>query len=140
MSDTVFKTKVEPATPVGAPQAKEPSRDGQAPVEVPYLDYQMDHGKPFVVDYFGLGSTWAELQGGFPEEVESINQFIESKIKSGELPNNIKSVKDYLGRIEKLINIKDEPRAVIKIETIADYVKFLKATDERRTNIRRLYG
>ena len=140
MSDAVFKTQVAAPASTPTPQGVTPTQDGSSKVEVPYLDYSVEHGTPYLVDYFGLGEHWAELQGGFPKEIEAIDDYIGAKIKAGEIPNDTKSIKDYISKIEKLVNIKNEPRAVIRVETVADYIKFLKSTDDRRTNLRRLYG
>lgn len=141
MSDTVFKSMAtEPSQPVSLPESKDASMANTSHVDVPYLDYHTEHGKPYTTDYFELGDHWQDMQGGFPREIEQIESYLEEKIKSGEIANDVKSVKKFFKQVEKLTNLQDEVRAVVKIETIADYIKFLKSTDERRTNLRRLYG
>lgn len=137
----VFKTKGEQAE-VKEPviESKTSPMAGVTNVEVPYLDYEPSHGKPFTVDYFNLGNTWRDLQGGFPKEVELIEEYIEEKVKSAEIANDTKSVKTLLKNMEKLTNIKDEPRTVIKIETLAHYIEFLRKAEGIKTNLRRLYG
>lgn len=139
MSETVFKEKVEPVKePIIT--ATKGSVTPMAVSDVPFLDYEAEKGKPYTVEYFKLGDSWHELQGGFPKEVETIENYFQEKIKTGEIANNVSTIKSFIKKLEKLTNVADEPRAVIRIETIADYINFLNRSDERKTNLRRLYG
>jgi hypothetical protein len=108
-------------------------------VEVPYLDYENQHGNPYTVEYFGLGDTWAEREGGFPEEISVIEEYVGKKIRDGEIPNTKEAVKEKLKQLEKINNLKGETRAVMRIETLAAYIKFLAETDKIKINLRR-YG
>lgn len=121
------------------PQGKTPSIVSNDAEEVPYLDYQSAHAKPYTVEYFGLGDTWRDPDGGYPKEIELLEGYIKSKIDSGELPNSVKAVGNRIREIEKVNNLKNEERAVVKIGVITAYVKFLMETDGIKGNLKR-YG
>lgn len=108
-------------------------------VPVPFTDYQTANLKPYPVDYFELGDLWDDPQGGFSEEVETINSYLKSKVEKGEIANTIKAAKYELNQLEKMNNLKHEERAVVKIGTLAAYIKFLTETDNLKTNLRK-YG
>lgn len=142
MADTAFRTKAEVETePEVSPEVKEPTRSGdESPrEEVPYLDYETQHNHPFSVDYFELGDRWDDPNGGFPKEVSVIEEYIEKKIRSGDIANTVKAVREELRGLEKINGIKKEERLVIKVDTIAAYCEFLMKTDETKYNVRR-YG
>jgi len=122
---TTFRTKVEQGKPERLGEGKTPSVQSVVQVEVPYTDYAKEHNHPYTVDHFELGKYWAENEGTFEKEVSLIEDYIQKKINSGEIANDVKTVKKELKKMEKLINIKDESRAVIKIGTLAAYIKFL---------------
>lgn len=107
--------------------------------EVPYLDYSKTNGTPFSVSYFGLGDTWGDPVGGFPKEIETIEGYFANMIERGEIANSTNAVKDRLKEILKVTNMGKEERNVIRIETIAAYIKFLTEKDGIQKSIRR-YG
>jgi len=140
MADTVFRKKSEiTSQPEVSPEGKEPTRGSEAQEEVPYLDYEREHNHPHSVDYFNLGDTWEDPEGGFPKEISVIEEYLQDRINKGELANSVNSVKEELKRLEKINNISKEERAVVKIGTLTAYVKFLMETDKIKFNIRR-YG
>jgi len=141
MADTTFRQKVTvEETPEVSPKGKETTRGEEGErQEVPYLEYEREHYHPFSVDYFKIGETWDDPKGGFPEEIAIIEEYFQNKIETGEIANDLETVKKELKRMEKLTNVKDEPRAVVKIETLAAYIKFLMDTDKIKINLRR-YG
>jgi len=103
------------------------------------MDYARSSGQPFSVDYFSLGDTWSEPVGGFPTEVGIIEDYFKDKISSGDIPNSLSAVKDRLKEILKITNMSKEERNLIKVETVAAYIKFLKETDDIRHSVTR-YG
>ena len=103
------------------------------------MDYERSTSKPFSVDYFGLGDTWQEPTGGFPKEVKEIEDYFADKISSGDIENSIDAVKDRLKEILKITNMSKEGRNLIKVETVAAYIKFLRETDDIRQSVKR-YG
>jgi len=141
VDNIVFREKQETSTkPEVLPEGKEPTRGTEAKVEVPYLEYEREYGHPYSVDYFKLGDTWKDPVGGFPEEISVIEEYIQKKIESGELPNDRGIIEKKLKEMEKFNNLKDEPRAVVRIETLAAYIKFLGETDKIKFNLRRYHG
>lgn len=140
MAETVFREKTEVETkPEVSPEGKEPTRGTEVKEEVPYLDYEKEHNHPHSVDYFQLGDTWEDPVGGFPEEISVIEEYLEKKIKEGEIANSVSAIREKLKSIEKMTNLKKEERPLVKIETMAAYIKFLMETDKIKYNLRR-YG
>ena len=133
-----FRTKQE--APV-EPQAKAatPATVLDSKVEVPFTDYESTNGKPFLVDHFQLGSHWNSKDGGFPEEVRTIENYLQSQAVDGEIDNSTKGVKDRLKAIEKVTGMDKENRMVVKLEILAEYIRFLSKTQDIKHNITR-YG
>lgn len=141
MSDTVFRTKIEPT--VTEVKVDKPIKVGAVPsvsnVEVPYTSYEVEHGKPLSADYFELGDMWNDANGGFSKEVSTIEEYFTKKIESGEIENSTKVIKDKLKSFEKLANTHKDERKTIRLETVSAYIKFLMDSDNIRYNIKR-YG
>lgn len=93
-------------------------------VDVPYTDYEASKGHPYTVDLYNLGDNYEV----FNEEIKVIESFMQGKIKSGEIANTKKAVEREIKLIEKLNNIKDEEREVVRIGVLAEYIKFLNST------------
>lgn len=106
---------------------------------VPYMDYHHENGKPFPVDYYELGTTWNDPNGGFAQEISLIDSFIADQIKHGKLANDIGAVKLALRKIEKTANISREESPLSKITKTAAFVKFLMECDKVDFDINR-YG
>lgn len=137
MADTIFRAPTQTSA-ASLPEGK--TSDAQPIVnniEVPYLDYSTEHNHPFLVDRYNLGSTWNDPVGGFTKEISTIENYIEGKIKSGEIANNVEDVATLLKGMEKLHNIDKESRAVVKLEILSNYVEFLMKNDKLRSNLRR---
>jgi len=142
MANTVFREKVEDSgKPEVLPKGKTPDRSGDEGerIEVPYLDYEGQSGHPFPIDYFDLGSYWKEKMGSFEEEVEIIEDYFRSKIRTGQIANNVDTIRSELKKMEKLTGLKDEKRPIMRIETIVAHIKFLNETDEIKDNLNK-YG
>ena len=61
------------------------------------------------------------------------------KIESGEIANDVKTVEKEIKKMEKMNHVKDESRKVVKIGTIASYIKHLNDVEGIRFNWRK-YG
>lgn len=138
MGDTVFRP-AQPPVEDSQPHNQEstPAQTSSVSVEVPYLDYEKTAGHPHTVDYFELGDMWADPDGGFSKEVSLIEEYLSSKISNGELLNDQKAVKDFLKKMEKTNNLHTESNKIVRIETLAEYVKFLMKTDKIKFNMKR---
>ena len=142
MDDSVFRTKAEPESP-----AEEKLPEGKTPditqvddkVDVPFLDYHRVKGKPFLVDFYDLGMHWDDPKGGFAEEVEIIQKFLDRKIKNGDIANSQDAIKAELAQIEEINNLKNEFRKIVKLGTMAAYTKFLLETEGIKVKAKR-YG
>lgn len=137
MSET-FRERVEPAV---EPEAKgsNPMVSSVSKVEVPYLDYEIENGKPYLVEIFELGEHWADRVGGFNEEIQAIEDYLKDQVTNREVDNSLKGVKNRIKEIEKIVGMDKEDRAVVKLEVMAEYVKFLMKKDDIKRNITR-YG
>ena len=125
------------------PVNSEPAKTPQAPpdtgkiveveTEPPFTSYEIDKGKPFVVDHYELGNLWNEADDysdGYQGEVDTINSYLDQQISRGEINNTITSVKNELKRIEKITNIKKDTRTAVKIGIITAHIKFLMETSD----------
>ncbi len=137
MSDTILRTSTSTLATEPELSSTNPTSTGIVDIEVPYMDYESSHHHPYLVDHFKLGDTWDNLQGGFPREVAQIEGYIENKIQNGEMANSITAVKTMLKGLEKLTNVHNDERSVVKIETLNAYIEFLNKTDKMRSNLRR---
>jgi len=137
-SSTVFRTKVDPQTVAEHnPVSKTPSSlpiVSTDTVEVPFLDYQTQHGHPLAVDYFNLGDKWEDV---FSQEVGLIDVYFNGKIHDGTLANNVDTIKSELKKMEKILDIKNEERPVVKIGILTSHIKFLIDTDDLKYNMRK---
>lgn len=136
--DTTVRTPVTLAVEPELKAANGPASSVSS-VEVPYLSYEQAHGHPHTVEYYKLGDTRANPEGGFPKEVGVIEEYLTNKINSGDLPDDVEAIKDHLKGIEKVTNLSKHERALVKVETIAAYVEFLMKTDQIKYNLKR-YG
>lgn len=121
------------------PEAKETkevqvSHDDTTP---PFTGYKDVKGKPYVAEYYQLGKTWDDPNGGFSEEISLIDTFFEDRIKKGELPNNVESVKEALRKMEKTVGVDKNERPLVKVEMISAYVKFLMEADKIKFDLAR---
>ena len=139
-ADTTFRTKSEPEVEPVSEVAKETRSGDEGEREVvPYLNYEGEHGHPYSVDYFELGDTWDDPSGGFRQELAVMEEYMEKQIESGEAANSIDAIKARYKEIEKITKVSKEERAVVKVETISAYIKFLMETDKTKFNLMR-YG
>ena len=134
MADVVFRSRLN----VNQEQKNEnivgkEIQTGIVHEEVPYTEYHSENGKPYLAEYFKLGDNWEV----FNEEVSTIEDYLQRKIDNGEIANEVKTIEKEIKKMEKLHNLKDEPRAVIKIGTIASYIKFLNDTEGIKFNYRK---
>lgn len=134
MSDTVFKTREEVKQ---IEEAKPEVKTGPAPIssdniEVPYTD-----AKDFLDKYFGIGTEWHDRDANFYPEVQTIDRYIKAKIDAGEISNDQKAVRGLLAGMEKLNNLKNESRSVVKLEILKNYIEFMMKNDSLKSNLRR---
>lgn len=139
MTSTVFKQQTPTQTEDVLPEGVNTTSVNLDKVEVPYLDYETSSGHPFIVEYFKLGDTWQEKIGGFPQEVQKIEDYIQDKIKSGDSANSINAAREIIKKMEKVNNLTKEERSVVKIEVLSNYIDFLNKNDQVKRNFQR-YG
>lgn len=101
-------------------------------IEKPYLDEPN-----FINDYFELGTQWKDASASFYPEIERIESYIKSKIDNREIENSQTAVKNLLKGIEKINNLKNETRQVVKLEVMANYIEFLSKNDRLKSNLKR---
>jgi hypothetical protein len=135
--DNIARTKVE--TQSEPPSISKEAVHTSNEVEVPYMDYETTNAKPFSVDYFQLGDTWQDPMGGFEKEVGTIEGYLQGEIKSGKLANSLPAIKEVLKKFEKLNNVKNEERPVVKVSIIANYMRFLMDNEKVMGNLKK-YG
>lgn len=132
MSSTIFRSGVaEPSPQPETPQAPKETAIPvlESSVEAPFTDYEKTTGKPFVLEHYGLGTLVNRGDiydsSAFSSEVQNINSYLNHQIEKGEVSNTVDGVKNELKRIEKLINVKSDARASMRIQLVAEYAAFL---------------
>lgn len=141
--DTAFRTKqdIQPQQEEQLPKATTPAQgpidDG---VEVPFSSYTKAHQKPYTVEHFGLSELWDDPEGGFQEEVGTLERYLQHQIERGEVMDSVESVKKELKRLEKENDLQKEDRVTIKLGILSAYAKFLMETDGVKFNWRKYAG
>ncbi len=131
MSDSVIRTKqvVEPIAEAPTPIAV----DERSPVEthVPELlaTYAEDMGKPYTATYFELDSVW-DSEPTLSNELRTIEGFMQSEIKKGNLENNVKAGEQYLREIEKKAETNPYESTTKRIQKILAYIEFRRVIDK----------
>ena len=139
VGDVNFRSKVETTTTAPVTADNGPRIASQSKIEVPFTDYSKENNHPFAVDYYQLGDTWEDPDGGFYKEVSIIDGYMKNLIDKGEINNSVDAVKAKIKSIEKLNNITKEQRTSYKVSATAAYIKFLQETDSIKNNISK-YG
>lgn len=140
-TSTIFKTRVNIEDSVESIPAGKQSQAINAPQEVepPLTNFSDVNGKPYTVEHYKLSNLWDDPQGGFENEVSTIETYLKHKVELGEIANTISAAQKELKRIEKLNNLHGDERIAIKLGTLAAYTKFLLETDNIKVNARK-YG
>lgn len=126
-TDNVFRSQVTPEeTTEETPSGTTPTSTGDiTKPEVPYLDYEMEHHKPYIVDYYDLGEFWNKDKT-YTYEVREIDDYITKKIKSGEVDKSLKAVKYYLRNMDVVVGIQPWDSKAVKIERILNYIETME--------------
>lgn len=131
MTDTTFRTKQEPAKQVAFNEPKNPTNtDIESSVHVPYTEYESSTGKPYTADLYELGDYWE----AYSKELGNVEGYFQEKVKSGDIANDTKAIKSEIKKLEKLLNLKDETRASVKIGVLNEHVKFLLGVKAIKNN------
>ena len=139
MADTLFRTKQEPVEEK-LPEGKTPvTTPIESSVEVPYSTYEDQQGHPFTVDYFHLGEYWDDPQGGYVEEVDTIERYLENQINQGVIDDSQPAIRAKIKEMLKINNLKEEDRTVVKMGVLASYARFMSEKDSLRGSLRK-YG
>lgn len=141
IGDVTFRTKQEGSQIPVKPDSADlgPHTASESQVEVPFTDYIQEHGHPLAVDYYQLGDTWEDPQGGFYKEVSIIDGYMKDLINRGEIANTTEAVKERIKQIEKINNLDKSQRTTMKIATVSAYIKFLQETDGVKNSMKK-YG
>lgn len=128
-NDAIFRTKVKPISqsePVDV--AKKMANTDTTKVEVPFLNYEMEHGHPFIVDYYDLGEFWNKDKV-YTLEVGEIEDFLHHKVKKKEITNSLDSLKGYMKELELTVGVKSYDPILTKISKVLEYVQEMSRGD-----------
>ena|SRR3990167_10369208 len=110
-------------------QTKEMPNEVKTPVKVPPLSlYERIRHKPYSVDYFDLGLSWQF--SNFPQEIETIENFVRDEIQKYSLENSTQSYRDILAKLESAIGIKPTERVWKKMDRLVGYIKASQMADK----------
>lgn len=142
MSDVVFRSQVQSGDSNPPPVDKADVGPRTAPetkIEVPYTDYVNEYHRPFIVDYYQLGNSWEDPDGGFYREVNNIENYLRNQIEKGELANTLIAVKEKMKKLEKINGLDKTAGTNLKISVVSAFVKFLQETRDVKNALRK-YG
>lgn len=135
MSDTTFRTQQEAQQDVLPDRIKTESASVSR-VDVPFTSYRSENGGSYVSKHYEIGEM---LKSSFSGEIDTIETFLTNEVVEGRMENSLEAAKKKLKEIEKVTNMDKETRRVVKLEILANYVRFLMKTDDIKKNITR-YG
>lgn len=126
---TTFRVKSEPRAEV-VPEGITPMATHiDTGVEVPYTSYRSEKVRPYTADHYELGDLWDDPRGGFEEEVNLIEEYLQQKVAKRELDDSLPAIKNEIKSIEKMNNVDKETRKSIRLGVLASYIRFM--TDKR---------
>jgi hypothetical protein len=117
-----------------------PHTASQPQIEVPFTDYKVEKNHPYTVDHYELGQYWDDAEGGYNEEVSIIENYLISQVEKGEIENSLSAVNNRLKEIEKITNVSKNTRKILRVSTVAAYMKFLLDTEEVKNHLRKYGG
>jgi len=120
------------ATPPSDPKTVAKTDD----VEAPYTSYEVDNNHSYLVDHYELGESASE----FTDEIKTIDGYFKSQADRGKIDNSVSTIKSLIAKYEKMANIDKSERTVMKVAKLAEYVKFLKSTEEIDKNLEKYGG
>lgn len=111
---STFRSQAPQPAPETLGEMKTQPVQAQVKVEVPYLDYEHEHGTPYLVTHYDLGEI---NRGNYSEELGEIEGYLREQVETGEIPNSLSAIKSRLKEIEKVTNM-DYEQAMLMLKDI----------------------
>lgn len=127
MTDVTFRQKQEPSEPASMEIKGDGKITATAVTDAPLLDYHLETGKPFSVDYFELGKYW-DTGDAYTEEINTIQDFFKHMVEQGKMDNSTAAAREKLKQIDRLVGKQD--RVAVRVGKVAAYVKFLMESEK----------
>lgn len=131
-SSLVFRTADEKVTK--PPQFSKPDqtpgtavRDEETELVATYKEVV---GKPFVAVHYDVANIWDDPDGGFAEEINTIENYIKKMVTEKRLENSTDKAKVFLKEAEKAAGVDPKESTLVKIIKVAAFVKMKKEIDE----------
>lgn len=124
MSDTTFRTAVEPTESV-TPEVNTDNSvvSAKTPNDL-VATYESEHGKPYVAKYLNVDNIANEPE--FKRDLGEIEGFIRSRVENKQLDNSTHAADKYLKELEKKAGLTGYENANKRISSLLAYVDFIR--------------
>lgn len=131
---TPFRVAQEPETVQQAPEAQKDKTSTQlGTADGLFIGYEMDNGVPYMVDYLGIRDTYKQDPEAY-SEINSISEYLNELVTTGQLDNSTSAVKEKLKQLEKLSGVDKTERVTMKLTRLAEYANFENKINEAKHN------
>jgi len=127
MSDTTFRTAVEPtesATPKADTTNSVVSTKTPNDLVATYMD---EHGKPYVAKYWNIENIANEPE--YKRDLGEIEGFIKDRVSKGKLENSTNATDKYLKELEKKAGLTGYENANKRITNLLAYIDFIRKVE-----------
>lgn len=127
MSETTFRTPVEPTESV-TPKADTTNSvvSAKTPNDL-VATYSDEHGKPYVAKYMNVENIANEPE--FKRDLGEIEGFIKDRVSKGKLENSTHATDKYLKELEKKAGLTGYENANKRISSLLAYIDFVRKVE-----------
>ena len=91
----------------------------------------MDNGVPYMVDYLGIRDTYKQDPEAY-SEINSISEYLNELVTTGQLDNSTSAVKEKLKQLEKLSGVDKTERVNMRLTRLVEYANFENKVNEAK--------
>jgi len=95
-------------------------------IEPTVTEYETITKVPYTAKFFGLDKTFDDLSTSDKRSIKKIDNYLVSKIKDGEYPDDIKSGQAMMKQIMDQLKLTKEHDSYFKIDKISEYMGVIK--------------
>jgi len=109
------------------------STEEMAELEPTFNQHQAVTGRPFTATYLSLDKTYNALDQTSKDAINAIDEYIASKIGSGQYKDSAETATELIRELEKKINLKDYHDPYYRAEKLAHYISNLDKYEKQKT-------
>lgn len=128
MSETTFRTAVEPteSTPVKVDTSNSViSTESKNDLVATYAD---EHGKPYVAKSLEVENIW-DKEPTMKRELETLEGYIVEQVKQGKLENSTRATDKFIKELYKKADVNPHEGYQKKIDKLLAYIDFRRVID-----------